>query len=187
MIKISIPVDKIGAVIGPGGKTIRAIIAETKATIDVQDDGTVFIGSPNEEALELARSKVEGLTKEAEIGSIFNGKVVRSTNFGAFVEILPGKDGLVRLGELAEEPVARVEDAVNIGDMVKVMVIEVDRLGRVNLSRRAVLQGLTPEAALASAPPSNDGGDRGGRPEFRRNGPPRGGPPRSGPPRFNRD
>ena len=132
MIKISIPVDKIGAVIGPGGKTIRAIIAETKATIDVQDDGTVFIGSPNEEALEMARSKVEGLTKEAEIGSIFNGKVVRSTNFGAFVEILPGKDGLVRLGELAEEPVARVEDAVNIGDMVKVMVIEVDRLGRVN-------------------------------------------------------
>ena len=130
---------------------------------------------------------MEGLTKEAEIGSIFNGKVVRSTNFGAFVEILPGKDGLVRLGELAEEPVARVEDAVNIGDMVKVMVIEVDRLGRVNLSRRAVLQGLTPEAALASAPPSNDGGDRGGRPEFRRNGPPRGGPPRSGPPRFNRD
>ena len=188
MIKISIPVDKIGAVIGPGGKTIRAIIAETKATIDVQDDGTVFIGSPNEEALELARSKVEGLTKEAEIGSIFNGKVVRSTNFGAFVEILPGKDGLVRLGELAEEPVARVEDAVNIGDMVKVMVIEVDRLGRVNLSRRAVLQGLTPEAALASAPPSN--GDGGGRPGFdrdRRPNFPRGGPPRSGPPRFNRD
>ena len=190
MIKISIPVDKIGAVIGPGGKTIRAIIAETKATIDVQDDGTVFIGSPNEESLELARSKVEGLTKEAEIGSIFNGKVVRSTNFGAFVEILPGKDGLVRLGELAEEPVARVEDAVNIGDSVQVMVIEVDRLGRINLSRRAVLQGLTPEAALASAPPSNGGGgggrpgfDRDRRPDFRRGGPPRSGPP----PRFNRD
>ena len=189
MIKISIPVDKIGAVIGPGGKTIRAIIAETKATIDVQDDGTVFIGSPNEESLELARSKVEGLTKEAEIGSIFNGKVVRSTNFGAFVEILPGKDGLVRLGELAEEPVARVEDAVNIGDSVQVMVIEVDRLGRINLSRRAVLQGLTPEAALASAPPSNGGGG-GGRPGFDRDRRPdfrRGGPPRSGPPRFNRD
>ena len=96
MVKISIPVDKIGAVIGPGGKTIRAIIAETKATIDVQDDGTVFIGSPNEESLELARSKVEGLTKDAEVGAVFNGKVVRSTNFGAFVEILPGKDGLVR-------------------------------------------------------------------------------------------
>ena len=189
MIKISIPVDKIGAVIGPGGKTIRAIIAETKATIDVQDDGTVFIGSPNEESLELARSKVEGLTKEAEIGSIFNGKVVRSTNFGAFVEILPGKDGLVRLGELAEEPVARVEDAVNIGDSVQVMVIEVDRMGRINLSRRAVLQGLTPEAALASAPPSNGGGG-GGRPGFDRDRRPdfrRGGPPRSGPPRFNRD
>ncbi len=182
MIKISIPVDKIGAVIGPGGKTIRAIIAESKATIDVQDDGTVFIGSPNEESLELARSKVEGLTKDAEVGSIFNGKVVRSTNFGAFVEILPGKDGLVRLGELAEEPVARVEDAVQIGDEVKVMVIEVDRLGRINLSRRAVLQGLTPEMALATAPAQpnggggpRNGGDRGGRPDFRRNGPPRGG------------
>ena len=180
MVKISIPVDKIGAVIGPGGKTIRAIIAETKATIDVQDDGTVFIGSPNEESLELARSKVEGLTKEAEVGAVFNGKVVRSTNFGAFVEILPGKDGLVRLNELAEEPVGRVEDAVNIGDEVRVMVIEVDRLGRINLSRRAVLQGLTPEMALATAPAQpNGGGPRGGdrdrRPDFRRGGPPRGG------------
>jgi polyribonucleotide nucleotidyltransferase len=165
MIKINIPVDKIGAIIGPGGKTIRAIIAETKASIDVQDDGTVFIGSPNEDSLESARSKIEGLTKEAEVGTIFKGKVVRSTNFGAFVEILPGKDGLVRLGELAEEPVQRVEDAVQVGDEVSVMVIEVDRLGRINLSRRAVLAGLTPEAALASAPPSGDG-DRGGRPNF---------------------
>ncbi len=181
MIKITIPVDKIGAIIGPGGKTIRAIIAETKATIDVQDDGTVFIGSPNEDSLASARSKIEGLTKEAEVGTIFKGKVVRSTNFGAFVEILPGKDGLVRLGELAEEPVQRVEDAVQVGDEVSVMVIEVDRLGRINLSRRAVLAGMTPEEALATAPPSGDGnrgdrpnfGDR--RPNFQR-GP--GGPPR---------
>ena len=165
MIKINIPVDKIGAIIGPGGKTIRAIIAETKATIDVQDDGTVFIGSPNEDSLASARSKIEGLTKEAEVGTIFKGKVVRSTNFGAFVEILPGKDGLVRLGELAEDPVQRVEDTVNVGDEVSVMVIEVDRLGRINLSRRAVLAGLTPEEALATAPPSGDG-DRGGRPNF---------------------
>ncbi len=183
MIKINIPVDKIGAIIGPGGKTIRAIIAETKATIDVQDDGTVFIGSPNENSLASARSKIEGLTKEAEVGTIFKGKVVRSTNFGAFVEILPGKDGLVRLGELAEEPVQRVEDAVNVGDEVSVMVIEVDRLGRINLSRRAVLAGMTPEEALATAPPSGDGGDRGGRPNFgdrrpnfQQRGP--GGPPR---------
>ena len=181
MIKINIPVDKIGAIIGPGGKTIRAIIAETKASIDVQDDGTVFIGSPDEESLDSARSKIEGLTKEAEVGAIFKGKVVRSTTFGAFVEILPGKDGLVRLGELAEEPVQRVEDAVNVGDEVSVMVIEVDRLGRINLSRRAVLQGLTPEAALASAP-QNSEGDRGGRPNFAdrrpnfQRGP--GGPPR---------
>ena len=181
MIKINIPVDKIGAIIGPGGKTIRAIIAETKASIDVQDDGTVFIGSPNEDSLASARSKIEGLTKEAEVGTIFKGKVVRSTTFGAFVEILPGKDGLVRLSELAEEPVQRVEDAVNVGDEVSVMVIEVDRLGRINLSRRAVIQGLTPEAALASAPQNNDG-DRGGRPNFTdrrpnfQRGP--GGPPR---------
>ncbi len=190
MIKINIPIDKIGAIIGPGGKTIRAIIAETKASIDVQDDGTVFIGSPNEESLEQARSKIEGLTKEAEVGQIFKGKVVRSTNFGAFVEILPGKDGLVRLGELAEEPVQRVEDAVQVGDEVSVMVIEVDRMGRLNLSRRAVLAGLTPEAALASAPQGNDdrggrpsfgGGDR--RPEFRRGPGGPGGP--GGPPRRN--
>ena len=181
MIKINIPVDKIGAIIGPGGKTIRAIIAETKATIDVQDDGTVFIGSPNEDSLASARSKIEGLTKEAEVGTIFKGKVVRSTTLGACVEILPGKDGLVRLSELADEPVQRVEDAVNVGDEVSVMVIEVDRLGRINLSRRAVIQGLTPEAALASAPQNNDG-DRGGRPNFTdrrpnfQRGP--GGPPR---------
>ncbi len=201
--RIKIPVEKIGAVIGPGGKTIRAIIEETKATIDVQDDGTVFIGSPDESALNRARQMIEGLTKEAEIGTIYTGKVVRTIPFGAFVEILPGKDGLVRIGELAAGPVERVEDEVNIGDEITVMVIEVDRMGRVNLSRRAVLQGLTAAEAIASGGgpvgpggPGGPGGRPPGRPGF--GGPPRGGPGggrpfdgdrRGGPPRpdFRRD
>ena len=191
--RIKIPVDKIGAVIGPGGKTIRAIIEQTKATIDVQDDGTVFIGSPDESALNRARQMIEGLTKEAEVGTVYTGKVVRTIPFGAFVEILPGKDGLVRISELADRPVERVEDVVNIGDEITVMVIEVDRMGRVNLSRRAVLQGLSPAEAMASG-----GGPGGppGRPGF--GGPPRGpgggsyeGDRRGGPPRprpdFRRD
>jgi polyribonucleotide nucleotidyltransferase len=170
--RIKIPVEKIGAVIGPGGKTIRAIIEQTKATIDVQDDGTVFIGSPDEKALLKARQMIEGLTKEAEIGAVYTGKVVRTIPFGAFVEIMPGKDGLVRIGELSDKPVENVDDEVKIGDELTVMVIEVDRMGRVNLSRRAVLEGLSPAEAVASSRgPQRDGPP--GRPGF--GGPPRGG------------
>jgi len=147
MYRLSIPQDKIGTVIGPGGKVIRSIIEETKCTIDIEDDGTVFVGSPNEEMARKAISIIEGLTKEAEVGEIYTGKVTRLTTFGAFVEILPGKDGLVRLEDLDVEPVRRPEDAVRMGDEIMVMVIEVDQFGRINLSRRAVLEGATPEQA----------------------------------------
>jgi len=105
------------------------------------------VGSPNEEMARKAISIIESLTKEAEVGEIYTGKVVRLTTFGAFVEILPGKDGLVRLEDLDVEPVRRPEDAVRMGDEIMVMVIEVDQFGRINLSRRAVLEGATPEQA----------------------------------------
>ncbi|GAH67704.1 unnamed protein product, partial [marine sediment metagenome] len=143
MYKITIDPDKIGAVIGTGGKTIRSIIEETKATIDIDNDGTVIIGSPNEEAARRAIEIIEGLTKEVELGSIYTGKVTRLMDFGAFVEILPGKEGLVHISELAEYRVAKVEDVVKVGDEVTVKVINIDELGRINLSRQAVFDKLS--------------------------------------------
>jgi len=141
IVKITIDTSKIGAVIGPGGKTIRAIIEETKATIDITDDGTVLVGSNNEEAASKAIAKIEALTRDVEVGGIYTGKVTRILNFGAFVEILPGKEGLVHISELAEYRVASVEDVVKSGDEITVMVIGIDQQGRVNLSRKAIFQG----------------------------------------------
>jgi polyribonucleotide nucleotidyltransferase len=143
MYKITIDPDKIGAVIGTGGKTIRSIIEETKATIDVDNDGTVIIGSPNEESARKAIEIIEGLTKEVEIGTTYTGKVTRLMDFGAFVEILPGKEGLVHISELADYRVAKVEDVVKVGDEVTVKVINIDDMGRINLSRRAVFEKLS--------------------------------------------
>ncbi len=145
MYRIQIPVDKIGAVIGPGGRVIRSIIDETKCTIDVEDDGTVYVGSPNEEAARRAIEIIEGLTREVKVGEIYTGKVTRLVSFGAFVEILPGKEGLVRTEELADYRVSRPEDVVRVGDEIMVMVTSVDPYGRINLSRRAVLEGRQPQ------------------------------------------
>ncbi len=145
MYRISIPREKIGAVIGPGGKMIRTIIEETKCSVDVEDDGSVFIGSSNEENARRAIAIIEGLTKEAQIGQIYTGRVTRTVDFGCFVEIMPGKEGLVRIGELADYHVPSVEDVVSVGDEIQVMVIEIDNMGRINLSRRAVLAGETGE------------------------------------------
>jgi len=142
MHKMSINPDKIGSVIGPGGKTIRAISDENKVTIDINNDGTVLIGSPDEAAARKAIEIIESLTKEAEVGGIYTGKVTRLMNFGAFVEILPGKEGLVHISELADYRVANVEDIVKVGDEITVKVTEIDNMGRVNLSRRAVLEKL---------------------------------------------
>ncbi len=143
MRKMMIDPDKIGTVIGPGGKTIRSIVAATKATIDIENDGTVIIGSPDEEAARKAIEIIEGLTRDVEVGGIYTGKVMRIMNFGAFVEILPGKEGLVHISELADHRVDKVEDVVKVGDEITVKVIEIDHLGRINLSRRAVFDKLS--------------------------------------------
>lgn len=140
MIKIMIDPDKIGSVIGSGGKTIRSIVEQTKATVDIENDGTVLIGSPDEAAARKAIEIIESLTKEVEAGTIYTGKVTRILDFGAMVEILPGKEGLVHISELADYRVARVEDVVKIGDEITVKVINIDNMGRVNLSRRAVFE-----------------------------------------------
>jgi polyribonucleotide nucleotidyltransferase len=143
MYKITIDPDKIGAVIGTGGKTIRSIIEETKTTIDIDNDGTVIIGATNEEAAKKAIDIIESLTKEVEVGGTYTGKVTRILNFGAMVEITPGKEGLVHISELADYRVAKVEDVVKVGDEITVKVINIDELGRVNLSRRAVFEKLS--------------------------------------------
>ncbi len=158
MTRISIPADKIGALIGPGGKTIRSIIDATGASIDVDNDGSVTIGASSGESAEEAIRMIEGLTKEIHVGDRYTGKVSRIMSFGAFVEILPGKDGMVHVSELDTKRVESVESAVKIGDELDVMVIEIDRMGRVNLSRRAVLEGLSPEEAAASRPQARNGG-----------------------------
>jgi polyribonucleotide nucleotidyltransferase len=131
--------ERIRDVIGPGGKTINRIIAETGAEIDVEDDGRVFIAAPSREAGRRAEEWVRRLTSDPQPGEVYVGRVTRLMNFGAFVEILPGKDGLVHISELARERVPSVEDVVQVGDEVIVKVKEIDDLGRLNLSRRAAL------------------------------------------------
>jgi polyribonucleotide nucleotidyltransferase len=143
MYKITIAPEKIGSVIGPGGKTIRSIIDETKTTIDIENDGTVLIGSPDAEAAQRAIEIIEGLTREVEVGGIYTGKVTRLMSFGAMVEVIPGKEGLVHISELAEYRVSKVEDIVKVGDEIMVKVIGIDDLGRINLSRRAVFEKLS--------------------------------------------
>jgi polyribonucleotide nucleotidyltransferase len=140
MYKIKINPEKIGTVIGPGGKMIRSIIDQTKSTIDIDDSGTVVIGSADEKSARRAIEIIEGLTKEIEPGSIYTGKVTRILNFGAMVEILPNKEGLVHISELADFRVAKVEDVVKVGDEITVKVLDVDHMGRVNLSRKAVFE-----------------------------------------------
>jgi polyribonucleotide nucleotidyltransferase len=143
MYEMTIDASKIGSVIGPGGKVIRSIIDETKTTIDIKNDGTIIIGSPNEEAAQKAISIIEGLTREVEQGQIYTGKVTKLFNFGAMVEILPGKAGLVHISELADYRVRQVEDVVKVGDEVMVKVIGIDSSGRINLSRKAVFEELS--------------------------------------------
>jgi len=137
---LKIPVDKIRDVIGAGGKVIRQITAETGTEINVEDDGTIQIAATSGEAAQKAIKWIEGLTKDVEVGKEYLGKVTRIMNFGAFVEILPGKEGLVHISQLADYRVPRVEDVVSIGDELMVVVTEIDRMGRVNLSRRAAME-----------------------------------------------
>jgi len=182
IVMIKIPQDKIGALIGPGGKTIRGIQEQTGAKIEVEEDGTVFIAAVEGAGGAEAERMVRALTEEAEIGKIYTGKVVRTADFGAFVEILPGTDGLVHISQLADYRVPSVEDVVKVGDEIMVMVIDVDREGKIRLSRQAVLEGWTAEEARARdrKPSGPRPGGGGGRPPFqdRRGG---GGGGRSGP------
>jgi DNA polymerase III epsilon subunit family exonuclease len=150
IITVKIPVDKIRDVIGAGGKVIRQITAETGTQINVEDDGTIQIASTSGEASDKAVRWIEGLTRDVEVGKEYLGKVTRIMNFGAFVEILPGKEGLVHISQLADYRVPRVEDVVSIGDELMVVVTEIDRMGRVNLSRRAAMERHMAKAGTSS-------------------------------------
>jgi polyribonucleotide nucleotidyltransferase len=167
---VMVPVDKIGAIIGPGGKTIRSIQEESGAKIDISDDGSVFIASDNAEAAQMARERVESLTETPEIGKIYTGKVVRTTDFGAFVEIMPNTDGLVHISQLDSGHVENVESVVTVGDEVTVMITDIDPSGKIRLSRQAVLEGWTPEEAR-----EKDKGGGGRRPGGSDRGRPTGG------------
>ena len=156
MIRMKINPDKIGALIGPGGRVIRGIQEETGCSIDVQDDGSVTIGGVDQSMLEMAQSKVDSLTRELTIGDIFTGKVVRLTNFGAFVELVPGRDGLIRNGDLGD-----LEEDLTEGQEITVMIHEIDQQGRVNLSRRALFGDDSPPAPRPEG--ARPGFDRGGR------------------------
>jgi polyribonucleotide nucleotidyltransferase len=145
--RIMINPDKIGTVIGPGGKMIKRIVEETGAQIDIEDDGSVFIASNDRDSTQKAIDMITGLTAEVEIGKEYNGTVKRIMDFGAFVEVLPGKEGLVHISQLATQRINRVEDVVQVGDTLPVKVTEIDSMGRINLSHRAILD---PEGAANS-------------------------------------
>ncbi|HZP96005.1 MAG TPA: polyribonucleotide nucleotidyltransferase [Candidatus Limnocylindria bacterium] len=184
---IKIHPDKIREVIGPGGKMIRSIQSQTGTNIELEDDGTVRITGAKPEGREQAKQMILGMTREPEVGEIYDGKVTRIMSIGAFVEYLPGKEGLVRASEISSQRVNRIEDAVKVGDTVKVKIAEVDRQGRVNLSIRAVTEengdGYDERQRAERARfQDREGGDRGGFRRgpggggggFRRSGPPRG-------------
>ena len=139
--QFTIDPEKIREVIGAGGKVINKIIADTGVKIDLEDDGRVFILSADEAAADKARAAIDAIVKDVEVGNVYLGKVVRIMNFGAFVELSPGKDGLVHISKLANEHVNKVEDVVNIGDEILVRVVEIDKQGRINLTRKGLLPG----------------------------------------------
>ncbi|MBP6179266.1 MAG: polyribonucleotide nucleotidyltransferase [Anaerolineales bacterium] len=169
IITVKIPVDKIGALIGPGGKNIRALQEETHTKIDIEEDGTVYIASTDSVGAKIAQERVEGLGESVIVGNIYTGKVVRIEAFGAFVNLLPGVDGLVHISQLASERVNTVEDVCVLGDELTVMVTDIDPQGKIRLSRQAVLEGWSAEEAREkdkggrSGGGGGRGGDRGGR------------------------
>jgi polyribonucleotide nucleotidyltransferase len=150
IVTIKIDPDKIGLLIGPGGKNIKAITAETGTEINIEDDGTVQVYSNNADGLARAQEIISGMTGEIEVGKIYQGRVVTIKDFGCFVEIFPGKDGLVHISELAEARIAQVGDAVKMGEVIDVKCIGVDDKGRVKLSRKAALKERAAKAAAAA-------------------------------------
>jgi polyribonucleotide nucleotidyltransferase len=139
IIRINIDPEKISEVIGPRGKTINKIIDETGVKIDIEDDGRIFICGEDADATAQAVKIIESIAKGIEVGAVYTGKVMRILKFGAFVEIAPGKEGMVHISKLAKERVEKVEDVVNVGDEITVKVTEIDQQGRINLSRKALL------------------------------------------------
>lgn len=139
IITIKVPVDKIGLIIGPGGKMIKGIQEETGTIININDDGTVLISSEDGDGGEAARQRIEGLVKDPEIGEIYTGPIRRITSFGAFVEILPGKDGMVHISEMDVKRIKSIEDVANVGDKLTVKIIGIDNQGKIKLSRKAVM------------------------------------------------
>ncbi len=162
IIRFMINPEKIREVIGPGGKMINKIIAETGVKIDIEDDGRVYIATPDDAAAQKARRIIEGIAKDVEVGDVFTGKVVRIMTFGAFVEFAPGKDGMIHISKLANERVEKVEDVLNIGDEIEVRVAEVDSQGRINLVRNDIVYENNDPPRR---PPM---GNRNGRPPMRR-------------------
>jgi len=164
IITVLINPERIREVIGPGGKVINKITAETGVKIDIEQDGRVLIASPDGDAAARARRMIEDIVKEAKPGEVYKGRVTRLMNFGAFVEIFPGKEGLVHISELSRERVNKVEDVVKVGDELEVRVKEIDNLGRVNLTRRGLVPGEEVPAGLS--PEGGDGqGGEGRRPD----------------------
>jgi polyribonucleotide nucleotidyltransferase len=161
MITVKIDSEKIGAVIGKGGATIRSLEETFEVKIDIQEDGTIFVAGVDGPKAEMAASQIEAMTQSPEPGTIYPGKVVRITDFGAFIEFLPGTDGLVHISQISAEHVKRVEDAFQLGDEVMVMVTDVSPDGKVRLSRKAVLEGYTLEEAREDDKPKPRSGGRG--------------------------
>ncbi|MEK7859283.1 MAG: polyribonucleotide nucleotidyltransferase [Elusimicrobiota bacterium] len=175
LMRIQIPVSKIGALIGPGGKNIRRLIETYGVQVDVEDDGSVFIAGVDALGCDQAKAEVEALTLEAEVGKIYKGHVVSIKEFGAFIEIFPGKEGLLHISQIDVKRVNRVEDVLKEGDEVEVKCLEVDSDGKIRLSRKAVLQPgseLDASGSVAGRPPRREGSggdrDRGRRPAGRR-------------------
>ncbi len=164
--------DQIRDVIGPGGKMINEIIEQTGVEIDIEDDGSVYITSVSAEGMEKAKQMIENLTREVEVGEVYEGKVTRIMDFGAFVEILPGKEGMVHVSELAPHRVEKVTDVVNIGDTIKVKVYEIDPMGRINLSVKRANPDYKPENRGPRMPRNgNNRGDRHGNDKHHGRGP----------------
>jgi polyribonucleotide nucleotidyltransferase len=165
MITMKIDPEKIGEVIGPGGKIVRSIQDAHKVKIDIAEDGTVFIAGDDGPSVYLAQDKIRGLTESPEAGRVYTGKITRVEGYGVFVEFLPGKEGLVHVSQLADYRIQSVEAEFNVGDEIMVMVTDIDNQGRVRLSRQAVLEGWSLDEARGndSGIGSGSSSNRGGR------------------------